>query len=63
MTQELSQYIRNSKAVVSTDFNAYQAAKLRKQSGDKITTLEARINMLEECVRRLETTVKEMSKT
>jgi len=55
-------YTRTETSIVNKDLSAWQAAKLRKKSVDKVSCLEERINRLETCVKRLEQTIKEMIK-
>jgi uncharacterized membrane-anchored protein len=54
--------LRRDQAVVNNDFAAYQAAKLRRKNENYIHSLERRINTLEESVKRLQSTIEEMSK-
>lgn len=53
-------YVKKDHAVVNTDYEAFKAAKLRKQRDQYIKSLEYRINNLENCVECLTKTIEEI---
>lgn len=61
----MTNYARQNVAVVNTDKGAFMAAKLRRERersiDTHISTLEAKINKLEMCVKCLEDQLREMN--
>lgn len=61
----MTNFTRQNVAVVNTDKGAFQAAKLRRERERRIdyhiSTLESKINNLENCVKGLEDQLREMN--
>jgi exonuclease VII small subunit len=57
-----TEFVRKDVALVNTDMNSYRSAVARREQDKYIKSLETRIIKLEDAMRTLETTVKEMTK-
>lgn len=51
-------YVRNNSALINNDLAAYKAAKARREREKYLTSLEARINRLEEACESILTYIK-----
>ena len=54
-------YIRKDAGVVNTDVSAFRSAKARIEQNKRLQAMEVRLNNLEEVVRVLQRTCKEMT--
>lgn len=52
--------VESNKAVLNTDLDAYQAAKMRMQKSNLVERLNKRVTLLEKCLADLQSRIEKM---